>query len=243
MSRAAIFRVRLVLSCRSPERIAAWRSLLSDDKCFPIIGIGASAGGIEALQGLFDGLPTDLGVGYVVVTHLSPDRESVLNEIVGRYTGMPVHVAEEGMAVQPDHVYVLPAGTVLGLADGCLHIHRPSHGRRERKPIDIFLSELAIDRGHLAGGIILSGGDSDGTLGIKAIKERGGVTMAQIANGTAPQYPDMPDSAIRSGMVDFAVPLEDMGTRVADLYAAWQRSRPRSRRMLLPFPQRPKPIR
>ena len=155
-------------------------------------------------------------MGFVVVTHLSPDRESVLDEIVARFTTMPVKAASDGVKVEPDTVYVLPSRAVLGFSDGCLRMQLPRQGMRERKPIDIFLSALAKDRREFSAGIILSGGDSDGTLGVKAIKERGGLTMAQVADGHPPQHPDMPNSAISTGMIDFAVPVEDMGQRLAE---------------------------
>ncbi len=176
---------------------------------------------MEALESLFSGIPTTTGIGFVVVTHLSPDRESVLHEILARYTDMPVSVAVDGTRVCPDNVYVLPARAVLGFANGCLQLRRPTTGTRERKPIDIFMSALARDQSEYAVGIILSGGDSDGTLGAKAIKERGGLTMAQVANGHPPQHPDMPDSAILSGMIDFAIPAEEMGGRLVEFAASF----------------------
>ncbi|USU03646.1 PAS domain-containing protein [Sphingomonadaceae bacterium OTU29LAMAA1] len=198
-------------------RSCAWRHTLSTPPPpFPVVGIGASAGGVEALQALFGDMPVDTGAAFVVVTHVSPDRISMLPEILGRSTTMPVEAAADGVAVQPDHVYVLPAHGVLGFSDGCLRMVPPRPGTRERKPVDIFLSALARDKREFSAGIILSGGDSDGTLGVKAIKERGGLTMAQVADGNPPQNPDMPDSAISTGMIDFAVPVQDMGARVQE---------------------------
>ena len=188
---------------------------MTDKAEFPIICLGASAGGIEALEGFFRGLPAQPGLALVIVTHLSPDRESVLHEIVGRYTDMPVHVAADGMDVEVDHIYVMPADSILGIANRKLELRKNS-SRRERKPIDIFMSALAVDIGELSGGIILSGGDSDGTLGVKAIKERGGITFAQVGDGFGPQHPDMPDAAISTGLIDFAVPAEDMGAKLVE---------------------------
>ncbi|WP_328809345.1 chemotaxis protein CheB, partial [Paraburkholderia kirstenboschensis] len=183
---------------------------------FPVAGVGASAGGIEALDGLFRGLPADPGVALIIVTHLGPERESLLHEVMARYTELPVHVAADGMQVEVNNVYVLPSDVILGIENGHLRLHAQRTGRRERRPIDIFFSELANDRGELAVGIVLSGGDSDGTLGIKAVKEHGGLTMAQIADGFGPQHPSMPDSAIGSGLVDFAIPVEQMGAKLAE---------------------------
>ncbi len=182
---------------------------------FPIVGIGASAGGIEALEGFFAGLQSTPGLAFVIVTHLSPERESLLHEVVRRYTNMPVFIAADGMEVEKDQVYVLPADAVLGIEKRRLQV-RKSKGYRERKPIDIFFSALAVDRGDLAYGVILSGGDGDGTLGIKAIKERGGLTFAQIKDGFGPQHPDMPDSAISTGLIDFAIPVQDMGAKLVE---------------------------
>jgi two-component system, chemotaxis family, CheB/CheR fusion protein len=180
----------------------------------PIVGVGASAGGVEALEGFFRGIPANPGFGIVVVTHLNPARESHLHQIVAQYTKLIVEVARDDVEVQPDSVYVLPADAVLGIAGGRLKLRTPDPGRRERKPIDIFLSALAIDLGEYSAGVILSGSDGDGTLGVKAIKERGGLTMAQAANGSGPRYPDMPGSAISSGFIDFAVPAEEMGAKL-----------------------------
>src|SRR3954468_6693513 len=184
-------------------------------EAFPIIGIGASAGGIEALEGFFRGLPAEPGLALVIVTHLSPERESVLHEIVARYTALPVHVAADAIRVQNNHVYVMPAKAILGIKDRRLTL-RKSGSYRQQKPIDIFMSALAVDIGELAGGVILSGGDGDGTLGVKAIKERGGITFAQVGDGFGPQHPDMPEAAISSGLIDFAIPVEDMGGKLVE---------------------------
>ncbi|MGU3539757.1 CheR family methyltransferase [Methylobacterium sp. A54F] len=182
---------------------------------FPIIGVGASAGGVEALEGFFRGIPKSPGFAIVIVTHLSPERESLLHEIVTRFTDLSVQVVTHDAVIGENCVYVLPANALLGIEAGRLKIRRPGTSRRERKPIDIFLSALGQDQGEYAGGVILSGGDSDGTLGIKAIKERGGVTLAQVRNGYGPQHPDMPDSAISTGFVDFCVPAGEMGEKLA----------------------------
>ena len=183
---------------------------------FPTVGIGASAGGIEALKGFFQGMPDQPGLAFVVVTHLSPERESMLHEIVARYTDMPVHIAADGMQLGIDQVHVLPSDALLGVKGGRLLVSRPNSLRRERKPIDIFFSALAVDQGELAAGVVLSGGDGDGALGIKAIKERGGLTLAQVRDGHGPQHPGMPDSAISTGFVDFAIPVDEMGARLAE---------------------------
>ena len=155
-------------------------------------------------------------MALVIVTHLGPARESLLNEIVGRYTRLPVHTVVDGEPAQKDHVYVLPSDVMLGVEQGNLRIHAQNALQRERKPIDVFFSSLAEDQGELAVCVVLSGGDSDGTLDLKAIKERGGVTMAQTADGFGPQHSSMPDSAIATGLVDYAVPVEAMGAKLAE---------------------------
>jgi two-component system CheB/CheR fusion protein len=187
---------------------------MSDKDHFPIVGIGASAGGIEALEGSFRGLPRNAGAALVVVTHLSPDRESLLHQIVARYTDLPVQIARDGEKISPDRVYVMPSSHILTVEKSHL-VLRKNTSRREPKPIDIFFSSLAVDAGELSVGVILSGGDSDGTLGVKAIREYGGLTLAQVADGFGPQHPDMPDAAISSGLIDFAVPVEEMGQKLA----------------------------
>ena len=178
---------------------------------FPIVGVGASAGGVEALEGFFGGVPEDSGCGFVIITHLSPDRRSLLPEIVSRFTRMPVRVAEDRVAVAPNEVHILPADALLDIEKGRLRLRKLSSARRERKPIDVFFSALAKDRGEYAAGVVLSGGDGDGTLGVKAIKERGGLTLAQVADGSGPKHANMPESAIASGMVDIAAPVGEMG--------------------------------
>lgn len=188
---------------------------MSSPDNFPIVGVGASAGGIEALQGLLKGMPLEPGLALVVVTHLSPDRESFLREVIGRYISLPVLVAANGMTVEKNKIYVTPPDVVLTIEGRELQT-RINSSRRERKPIDIFLSSLAVDLKEMSAGIILSGGDGDGTLGLKAIKEHGGITFAQVGDGYGPRHPEMPNSAISSGLVDFAIPVEEMGTKLAE---------------------------
>ena len=188
-------------------------SSLSTD--LPIVGIGASAGAVEALEGFFRGVPANPGFACVIITHLSPDRESMLPEIVARFSPMPVHTIADGTVVTNDSVYLLPTDAVLTIRDRTLHVQAQSTLQRERRPIDVFFAALAADIGELSAGVVLSGGDSDGTLGIKAIKEAGGLTLAQAGDGFGPHHPDMPASAIATGLVDFAVPAEAMGARLA----------------------------
>lgn len=189
---------------------------ISDALPFPIVGVGASAGGVEALEGFFKGIPQTPGFAVVIVTHLNPERESLLHAIVARYTPLPVHIAEDGVRVEVGTVHVLPADAILTIENGRLSIRRHQPSQRERKPIDIFFASLAKDQGDYAVSVVLSGGDGDGTLGTKAIKENGGLTLAQVPDGHGPANPDMPESAISTGMVDFALPVEKMGERLAE---------------------------
>lgn len=188
------------------------------DKPILIVGIGASAGGIPALEQFFQALPPNLGMAFVIITHLSPDRESQLHRVVANYTDLTVHVAADGAVLERDTVHVMPQNAILTMQDGRLRMALGDLENRERKPVDVFLVSLAADQGDRAVGIILSGGDSDGTLGVKAIREAGGVTMAQVPDGLGgPLNPQMPISAISSGMVDFSLPAEAMPERLVAL--------------------------
>src|SRR5262247_493208 len=184
------------------------------DRPFPIVGVGASAGGVEALEYLFKAMPPEPGMAFVIVTHLAPRRESMLPEILARDTRMPVLIAENDLAVRPNHVYVAPADAVLDITKGRLGVRAVGDGR-ERTPIDSFFAALAEDQGEYAIGIVLSGAGSDGTLGIKAIKEHGGLTLAQATDHSGPRHSSMPESAIASGLVDLAVPVETMPAQLA----------------------------
>jgi two-component system CheB/CheR fusion protein len=179
-----------------------------------IVGIGASAGGVEALEAFFRAVPQDNGMAFVVVTHLDPNRESLLAEILGRATRMPVVNARDGEAVEAQHVYVLPAGTILTIRKGRLRLRPISSVDRERTPIDLFFSSLAEDQEDHAIGIVLSGGGTDGTLGLKAIKENGGLTVAQGSDTSRPRFAEMPASAVAAGFVDLLLPVEDMPERL-----------------------------
>src|SRR5438132_6327079 len=144
-----------------------------------IVGIGASAGGLEAFEQLLAALPGNTGMAFVLVQHLAPKHESILSELLGRATKMPVVEVKEGTRVQPDHVYVIPPNADMSVSRGILHLSPRGGDRSLRMPIDLFLRSLADDQQSRAIGIILSGTASDGTLGLQAIKAMGGVTFAQ----------------------------------------------------------------
>src|SRR5439155_18827472 len=147
-----------------------------------VVGVGASAGGLEAFERLFRPMPTDTGMAFVLMTHLARQHASALPEIVSRYTKMPVQSASDRILVEPNHVYICPPGQVMTLEKGRVRL-RGAGTSAESKPIDVFLASLAKDRGASSIGILLSGSGNDGTLGIKAIKEHGGLTLAQAGDG------------------------------------------------------------
>jgi two-component system CheB/CheR fusion protein len=182
-----------------------------------IVGIGASAGGIPAMEGFFRHLPDSDEMAFVVVTHLSPERESLLHQVIARQTSMPVQVAQEGAKVEAGNVYVMPENATLSIEGGRLRLHELEAAHRERKPIDVFFAALAVDQGENAVGIVMSGGDSDGTLGVKAIKASGGITLAQEHDGSGPRNPEMPESAISTGVIDFALPVKEMGEKLQQI--------------------------
>ena len=187
----------------------------------PIVGIGASAGGVEALEAFFKAMPRENGMAFVVVTHLDPNRESMMAEILGRATRMPVVNARDGEPVEARHVYVLPSGAILTIREGRLRLRRIGTVDRERTPIDLFFSSLAEDQAEHAIGMVLSGGGHDGTLGLKAIKEHGGLTIAQGSNVSRPRFSEMPANAVAAGFVDLSLPVEEIPGRLLAYVRNW----------------------
>jgi two-component system CheB/CheR fusion protein len=183
---------------------------------FPVVGIGASAGGLRALENFFQSIPPAPGMAFVIITHLAPDRKSLLNEILARHTTLKVEIAQDNQLVERDKVYILPPGAILTIANGRLRLEPTDAIDHQRKPIDIFFSSLAQDQGEYAVGVVLSGSGADGVLGVKAIKEHGGVTLAQAIDATGPGFSGMPDSAIASGLVDFAIPVDAMASKLIE---------------------------
>ena len=177
---------------------------------FPIVGIGASAGGLVAFQAFFSGLPAnaDPGMAFVLVQHLAPDHKSLLAELIARCTRMPVFEVQDGMRVQINCVYVIPPNCEMTLQQGALHLHAPVVPRGKRLPINGFFQSLALDLQAHAIAIVLSGTGSDGTLGVRAIKEAGGMVMAQ--DPPSCEYDGMPRNAIATGLVDYQLPPADM---------------------------------
>ena len=169
---------------------------------FPIVGIGASAGGLDAFKRLLQAIPEDSGMAYVLVQHLDPTHESMLPEILSRTTKIPVHEITDDIALAPDHIYIIPSNKILISTDGVLQL-APRDKKTLNLCIDIFFTSLAEVHTHLAVGVVLSGTGTDGTLGLKAIKAHGGTTFAQDSESAA--YDSMPQSAIHAGVVDFVL--------------------------------------
>jgi len=170
---------------------------------FPVVGIGASAGGLEALTALLRTLPSDLEMAYVFVTHLDPSHESAIIQILPRSTSIPIVQAVDAMQVEPGRIYVIPPNRDLTIRDSRLHLEQRHEPRSINTAIDIFFRSLAADQGSNAIGIILSGTGSDGTQGLTAIKGEGGITFAQ--DTASAKYDGMPASAIASECVDFVL--------------------------------------
>ena len=170
---------------------------------FPVVGIGASAGGLAALEAFFSSMSadTDTGMAFVLVQHLAPDHNSILTEIIRRHTRMQVFEVEDGMAVQPNCTYVIPPNRDMALLNGTLQLFEPAAPRGQRLPIDFFFRSLASDQHERAICVVLSGTGSDGTLGLRAIKGEGGMAMAQSPGTT--EFDGMPTSAIATGLVDY----------------------------------------
>jgi len=178
------------------------------DKGFPIIGIGSSAGGLEAIEQFFTHMPSDAGMAFVLVPHLDPVHASMMTDIVRRFTKMAVMEAEDGMEVVPDHVYVIPPNRNLAIFHRSLHLSMPGDSRGFRLPIDFFFRSLAEDQGEKAICIILSGTGADGTMGMRAVNGAGGMSMVQ--EPASAQYDGMPQSAIKTGLADYVLPVREM---------------------------------
>ncbi|MCA9265594.1 MAG: chemotaxis protein CheB, partial [Planctomycetales bacterium] len=180
---------------------------------FYIVGIGASAGGLESLESFFDHMPPDSGMAFVVVQHLSPDFKSLMDELLARHTKMPIHRVDDGVSVEPNHVYLLPPKNNMTLKDGMLRLtpHAPKPGLN--LPIDIFLSSLAEDAGEHAIGVILSGTGSDGSRGIRDIHSHGGFVVVQDSHSAA--FDGMPRSAAATDLADVICPPHLMPPKIA----------------------------
>ena len=177
-----------------------------------VVGIGASAGGLEAFEQLFSHLPATTGMAFVLVQHLEPTHKGMMPELLARRTKMKVVQVEDGMEVQPNCVYVIPPNADLAILHGKLQVLEPATPRGLRTPIDFFFRHLAADQKEKAIGIILSGMGSDGALGLRAIKEQLGMVMVQ--DPASAKYDGMPRSAIGTGMADYVASAEELPAKL-----------------------------
>ena len=175
---------------------------------FPIVGMGASAGGLEAFESFFKAMPGDSGMAFVLISHLDPTHISILPELIQKKTRMKVHLITDGMQVQPNMIYVIPPNKDMAILNGTLHLMDLPQPRGFNLPIDSFFKSLAQDQGVNAVGIILSGTGSDGTIGIKQIKGELGMVMVQDEDSA--KYAGMPRSAVATGLVDYVLPADKM---------------------------------
>ncbi len=196
------------------QTVAKKSSRQQADKAFHIVCIGASAGGLGALEKFFTRMPPDSGMAFVVVTHLDPTHESLLTELLTKYTRMKCPKVEEDMVIEPNCVYVIPPNRTLKIQDGSLHLNKPVEPRGMRHPIDLFLRSLALDQAEHAVCVILSGTGTDGTIGLRVVKEEGGLVVVQ--EEVSAQYPGMPGSAIRTGLVDLILSVEEIPAKLVE---------------------------
>ncbi|WP_414574192.1 chemotaxis protein CheB [Nostoc sp. CCY 9925] len=182
---------------------------------FPIVAMGASAGGLEAFTQLLSHLPIDTGMAFVLIQHLSPNQKSLLSEILSRKTQMPVYEVQDGMVVEPNHVYVIPPNAKMTISQGALKLSPRGKILGHFMTVDAFFISLAEERGSQAIAVVLSGGDADGARGLEVIKGAGGITFAQCEE-TA-KVSSMPNTAIASGYVDFILPPEAIAEELAKI--------------------------
>ena len=178
---------------------------------FPVVGIGASAGGLDACRKLVGALATGNGMAFILIQHLDPTHESMMVDLLADHTSMTVRQATDGMPIERDHLYVIPPGTYLSVGDGELHVSQPQARHGARLPFDFLLHSMADQFGALAICVILSGTGADGSLGLKAVKEHGGFVIAQ--NPDEAGYDGMPRSAILTGKVDLVLPVAEIAGR------------------------------
>ena len=203
---------------KMPRTRSNSRSLSSDHSPleagdFPLVAIGASAGGLEACMKLVGVLPADTGMAFILVQHLDPTHESMMVELLAAHTAMTVQQATDGMLIEREHLYVIPPGTYLSAGNGALHLSRPKARHGARLPFDFLLHSLAKAYGPRAICVILSGTGADGSLGLKAVKDKGGLVIAQ--DPAEAEYDGMPQSAIATGVVDLVLPAAKIAETLA----------------------------
>ena len=195
------------------------KSLVKSDNLFPVVGIGASAGGLNAFKIFLKAIPENSGMAYVLVQHLDPKHESLLPELLQRVTRIPIIEISDDIKVHPNHIYVIPSNKIMVATDGVLLLApRPEKSKTERHlPIDLFFTSLAEVHQNNAIGVVLSGTASDGTLGLKAIKDYGGITFAQDEESA--EYDGMPNSAAHAGVVDFILPPGEIPKKLLEIFS------------------------
>ncbi|MCC3469407.1 MAG: hypothetical protein JGK37_26485 [Microcoleus sp. PH2017_06_SFM_O_A] len=200
-----------------PKADIAAEGKQQDDRqeLFPVVGIGASAGGLEAFMELLSHLPIDTGMAFVMIQHMLPTQESLLTEILARSTLMPVNEVTDGVTVAPNQVYVIPPNASMTIESGLLKLTPRGRGRGAFMSVDTFLISLAIERGNKAIAVVLSGGDGDGSRGLEAIKDAGGITFAQ--SEASAQFTSMPHTAVATGHVDFILTPEQIAQKIAEI--------------------------
>jgi two-component system CheB/CheR fusion protein len=207
------------------KRPAASRGVQPRAEGTPIIvAIGASAGGLEAIEQFLGAVPDSSGLAFVVVQHLDPTHQGIMPELLQRGTRMHVEQVKDRTRVEPDHVYVIPPNKDLAILRGVLHLVEPSSPRGLRLPIDFFLRALADDQGGASVAVILSGMGTDGTLGLKAVKERGGVVLVQ--EPTTAKFDSMPRSAVGTRLADVVAPVQELPARLIALLQRTPRAAP-----------------
>ena len=190
----------------------------------PVVGLGGSAGGLAALQAFFGAMAPESGMAFVVIMHLSPEHDSILAEVLQHSTSMPVRQVRDRIRVEANHVYVIPPAKHLSIADGHLVLSELARARPGKHvAVDLFFRTLADTHGPHAAAIVLSGADGDGAIGIKRIKERGGLTVAQ--DPTEAEHDSMPRSTIATGMVDWVLPAAEMPAKLREYWRTEERLR------------------
>ena len=204
---------------------------------FPVVGVGASAGGLEAFKRLIKAIPENSGMAYILVQHLEPTHESILKDLLQKVTKIPIHEITNDVRVEPNQIYIIPSNKLLTATDGVLQLSPRPPKKIKNMPIDVFFISLAEVHQSHAIGVILSGTATDGTLGLKAIKDHGGITFAQDQESAA--FDGMPQSAIDAEVVDFILTPEEIPLRLAGLNQTFKTDLSLDREDLQPAEQDP----
>lgn len=199
---------------RTEQRVPHSSPLPHGPGNFPVVGIGASAGGLEACRKLVDGLPAGNGMAFILIQHLDPTHESMMVDLLVGHTSMTVRQAMDGMPIEPDHLYVIPPAAYLSVANSALRLSQPQAHHGARLPFDFLLHSLAEEYGPRAICVVLSGTGADGSLGLKTVKEMGGLVIVQDPDEAG--YDGMPRSAIKTGAVDFVLPIAKIPNAIVE---------------------------